>query len=177
MFPRKLDAKSAQGQLDIVVTAPALGERRLTESFVGQGDTIADARLNAMGKFQSASLHVLLASLEDERLGHDQVEWETWSPFRACLGPLLQQWSTPPPIDFGAFLDAIKRRLLAASLSPEVHWHRTFVAVGPDGLIGHESLLDNDDWQPGNEAIAAWPWPRASKPYALRQFTVLRPIS
>jgi hypothetical protein len=176
MFPRKLDAKTAWGQLDIVVSAPALGERRLTESFVGQGNTIAEARANALGKFQSASLHVLLASLEDERLGGNQVEWETWSPFRACLGPLLRQWSTPPPIDFGAFLDGIKRRLLGARLSPEVHWHRMFVAVGPDGVTGHESLLDNEDWQPGIEAIAAWPWPRADKPYALRQFTVLLPM-
>jgi hypothetical protein len=80
-----------------------------------------------------------------------------------------------PAIDFGAFLDAIKRRVLAASLPPEVLWHRTFVAVGPDGLIGHESLLDNEDWSPGREAIIAWPWPRLSKPYALRQFTVLLP--
>jgi hypothetical protein len=47
--------------------------------------------------------------------------------------------------------------------------------VGPDGLIGHESLLDNEDWSPGREAIIAWPWPRLSKPYALRQFTVLLP--
>jgi hypothetical protein len=175
MFPRTLGAKGAYGQLDVVVAAPALGDRRLTESFVGQGDTIASARANAMAKFQRASLHVLLASLEDQRLGGDQVEWESWSGFRACLGPLLRQWSEPPPIDFGAFLDEIERRLLAAPLSPEVHWHRTFVAVGPDGLLTNESLLDNDDWKPGMDAIAAWPWPRASQPYALRHFAVLLP--
>jgi hypothetical protein len=175
LYPSELAPGRARSQLDIVVSSPSLGKRRLVESFAAFGETIHEARAGAMARFMRGSLHVLLAALDDGHGECDQVEWETWGDHRACLGPLLKQWSDPPALDFGGFLDEIKRRLLATPLSPEVHWHRTFVAVGPDRLLGHESLLDNDDWAPGLDLVTSWPWPRAEKAYALRQLVVLVP--
>jgi len=175
VYPSAVTAKSVGGQLDVLVSAPALGPRQIVESFACHGSTIAEGRGLAMKRFAQGSLHALLAALDDPRHGDDQVEWETWGDFRVCLGALLRQWSDDVPIEFGPFLDEIKRRLLASGLSREVHWYRTFVAVGEDRVVGHDALLDNDPWPPGVEAVTSWPWPRAEKPYALRHFFILVP--
>ena len=156
-----------------MISAPVLGGRQIVESFAWFG-TITDGRARAMEKFGRGSLHALLASLGG-RPDDDQVEWETWGDFRVCLGALLRDWSDEVDVDFGPFIDEIKRRLLAANLSREVHWFRTFVAVGKDEIFGHDALLDNEPWAPGEELVTGWPWPRAEQPYALRQFFVLVP--
>jgi hypothetical protein len=175
VFPREISSGAVKGQIEIVVSSPLLGARRIVESFACYGATIAEGRGAALQRFAQGSLHPLMATLEDPRHGSDQVEWETWGDFRVCLGALLRQWSDDVPVEFGPFLDEIKTRLLAAKLSREPHWYRTFVAVGNDGVIGRDALLDNDEWAPGVEAVAGWPWPRAEKPYALRQFVLLIP--
>jgi uncharacterized protein DUF6348 len=175
VHPWAVTAKSTGGQLDVLVSAPALGARQIVESFACHGGTITEGRSLAMKRFAQGSLHVLMAALEDPRHGDDQVEWQAWGNFRVCLGALLREWSDDVPVDFGPFLDEIKRRLLAAGLSREVHWYRTFVAVGKDGLFGHDALLDNDPWPPGSDAVTARRWPRAEKPYALRHFFILVP--
>jgi len=177
VFPRMLTSAGAQGQIDVVVSAPALGERQIIESFAAYAGTVAEARGAAMDRFARGSLHALLATLDDSRHGGDQVEWETWGDFRVCHGALLRQWSSEVAVDFGPFRDEIKARLLAASLSREVHWYRTFVSVGPNGVDGHDALLDNDEWAPGVEAVTTWPWPRAEALYGLRQFFVMVPAT
>jgi hypothetical protein len=176
VFPGSVTRKAANGQLDVVVSAPALGVRQIIESFACYGGTIAEGRANALQRFAEGSLHVLMAALEDPRHGHDQVEWETWGDFRVCLGPLLRQWSTDIDVELGPFIDEIKRRLLAARLTPEVHWYRTFVSVDGNGVFSSaDALLDNDPWPPGVEALRSWAWPRGRKLYALRHFLVLIP--
>jgi hypothetical protein len=175
LYPGTLRAGYAQGQLDVVVSAPVLGQRRMIESFAAAADTIRGAWASAAEKFERGSLHVALAALDEARHGEGQVEWEEWGGFRACLGPLMQLWSDPPAVDFGAFLGEIRRRLLAAPLSREIHWFRTFVAVGPEGVIGHDALLDNETWAPGVDAVTSWSWPAAPMPYALRHLLVLVP--
>ena len=177
VFPRMLTSAGAQGQIDVVVSAPALGERRIVESFAAYAGTLAEARSAAMDRFARGSLHALLATLDDSRHGGDQVEWETWGDFRVCHGALLRQWSSETPVDFAPFLDDIKKRLLAASLSRDVHWYRTFVSVGPNGVDGYDALLDNDEWAPGVDAVTSWPWPRAETLYGLRQFFVMVPAT
>jgi hypothetical protein len=174
VFPRKLTPAGALGQIDIVVSAPALGERRIIESFAGYAGTWPDARSAAMDKFAHGSLPALLATLEDSRHG-DQVEWQTWGDFRVCHGALLRESPPEAGIDFAAFQQELKRRLLAASLSREVHWYRTFVSVGGNGVDGRDGLLDNEEWAPGVDAVTGWAWPAADTPYALRQFFVMVP--
>jgi hypothetical protein len=171
VFPRELVTGKAQLQLDVVV--PTTGERLVVESFAGLGTTIREATADAINKFARASLHVLLAALEGR--ADDQVTWETWGTFRACLGPLLRQWSQTLPVDYAPFLDAVKARLVAAPLSRELHWHRTFVAVGETQLYGFDSLVDNETWPAGAELVESWAWPRGPEAYALRHFIVLVP--
>lgn len=175
VFPRKLTAAGAQGQIDVVVSAPALGERQIIESFAAYAATIPEASDAAMDSFARGSLHALLATLDDSRRGDGEVEWETWGDFRVCHGALLRQWSSEARVAFGPFLDEIKKRLMAAALSREVHWYRTFVSVGPNGVDAHDALLDNDEWAPGVDAVTTWPWPRAEAVYGLRQFFVMVP--
>jgi hypothetical protein len=164
IFPGELVAGKAQLQLDVVVDG-------IVESFAGLGDTIPAATADAMAKFARASLHVLLEVLEGK--GGDQVTWETWGGFRACLGPLLRQWSSAVPVDFGPYLDALKAKL---TLLPRArHVYRTFVAVGPDQLFGFDALLDNEPWPPGVELVQSWSWPPGEPPYALRHLVALVP--
>jgi len=180
-FPSKLTRALAQLQVDIVATCPAvLGERRVVESFAGWAPTIHEAVRTALDKFARGSLHVLLATLAAEPADtSSQVEWETWGPFRACLGPLLRQWSSTTPVQFGPYIDEIRRRVLAAGLPADrAHWFRTFVAVDHSGVLkGHDALLDNEPWAPGSEALAGFPWPRPpeDQPYALRHLVMLVP--
>jgi hypothetical protein len=181
IFPSTLTRATAQLQVDIVATCPAvLGERRVVESFAGWAGTIHEAVRTALDKFARASLHVLLATLAAEPADtSSQVEWETWGPFRACLGPLLRQWSSTTPVQFGPYIDEIRRRVLAAGLPADrAHWFRTFVAVDHTGVLkGHDALLDNAPWAPGSEALAGFPWPRPpeDQPYALRHLVMLVP--
>jgi hypothetical protein len=174
-FPRKLLSERAELQIDFVFSAPKLPGRWVRESFAGLGATIDDAVIEATGKLAKASLHVIMATLEDESLGADQVEWETWGSFRACLGPLLRQWSSKTRVDFAGYLGALKARLVAAPLSADLHFFRTFVAVDKE-VLGFDALLDNETWAPGAELVQSWPWPRADDAYALRHFVALVPV-
>lgn len=177
VFPSRLTRTNAQYQLDVVVPTP--DGRRVVESFAGMGATIADAVAESLNKFARGSLHVLLAALENDS-HDDQVDWEVWGEppdqWRACVGPLLRQWSSKTAVDFAAYLDAVKTALLAAPLSRELHWFRTFVAIGTDGpLLGRDALLDNETWPPGDELLVGWPWPRGEEAYALRHLVALVP--
>jgi hypothetical protein len=175
VFPRELSGDRARLQLDVLLFSPRIGDRHVLESFAGIGATVGEATADALMKFSTGSLHALLATLEDERLGGEQVTWETWGDFRVCLGPTLRQWSDAVRVDFGVYVDGVRDALLATKLSPEIHWHRTFVALKDDQVIGLDSLLDNDPWSPGEALARSWPWPQGPVPYALRQFVVLVP--
>lgn len=172
-FPRAVEHGRVQLQLDVVTP---VGERWINESFAGLGATIHAALGDATRKFASGSLHVLLAALVDRGLGAGQVEWERWGAFDACLGPLLRMWSDTAP-GLGDFLDALRARVVAATLSREVHWLRTFVATDGARILGFDLLLDNDPWPPGVALLQGWPWPASDRTYALRHFLVLVPAT
>jgi Family of unknown function (DUF6348) len=82
LFPSKLTTDVVQLQVDFDTTSPRLGERIVRESFAGYGATIEAAVADTIKKFAASSFHVLMATLEAEALGGNQVEWETWGPFR-----------------------------------------------------------------------------------------------
>lgn len=174
VFPGSVMRDRVQLQLDVVAR---LGDRELIESFAGLGRTIAVAYADAINKLARGSLHAILAVLDRKELGADQVDWETWGRFDACLGPLLRLWSDSAPRSLGAFLDAIKSALLAAELAPTVHWVRTFVAIGADGqLLAYDMLVDNEPWPPGVAIVESWRWPiGGGAAYAVRHFFMLVP--
>ena len=174
VFPSTVKAGRVQLQLDVLAK---VGARDLNESFGGLGVTIHAALTDAVGKLARGSLHVLLATLVERDLGADQVDWERWGEFDACLGPLLRMWSDAAPGRLGDYLDALRDRLLAASLSREPHWVRTFIATDGTEILGLDVLLDNDAFEPGVELARSWAWPKAEGYYALRHFFMLLPVA
>jgi hypothetical protein len=175
LYPRKIAADGAQLQLDLRVSGGPLGPRVLIESVGGWDADLAGAIRGAVQKLAAASLHPILATLVAEPLGADQVHWERWGDWRVCFGPLIQQWARVEGLDFGAFLDHLRDRLLARGLLPEIHWVRVYLAMRAGEVMASEVLLDNDVWPDGQAALAAWPWPRRDGMYSLRSFFVMRP--
>lgn len=172
IFPGRITKGRVQLQLDVVAN---VGGRELIESFGGFGATIHAAIGDTMTKFTGGTLHVLLATLDRKELGAEQVEWEAWGDFDACLGNVLRMWSQGGPPHLGEYLEALKHELLAANLSPEVHWARTYLATDGKEQLGLDMLVDNHTWPPGEKLAREWPWPVADAYYALRHFFMLVP--
>jgi len=172
LFPSHVMRGRVQHQIDVVVRT---GSRHIVESFAGLGTTVATSLADSVQKFSSGSLHVLLAVLVGRPHGGEQVEWERFGDFEMCSGPLLRLWANEPAIRYDQVLDAIKGAL--TPLSSELHWVRTFLAVGEDGKPYEtiDGLLDNDTNERIVEILRGWPWPRAERPYALRHFFMLVP--
>lgn len=84
-------------------------------------------------------------------------------------------WSQGGPPHLAEYIEALKRELLAANLSPEVHWVRTYLATDGKEQLGLDMLVDNDTWSPGEKLAREWPWPVADAFYALRHFFMLVP--
>lgn len=171
VFPGSIKKGRVQLQLDVVVS---VGDRHIVESFGGFGATIGDALGDTLKKLTAGTLHVLLATLDRRELGADQVEWESWGDFDVCLGNVLRMWSQGGP-PLGPYLEALKRELLAADLSREVHWVRTYLATNGTEMLGIDLLLDNQVWPPGEKLVREWAWPASEAYYALRHFFVLVP--
>jgi hypothetical protein len=176
LFPRQLKHQSVELEADFHITASRLGAREVRSSFAGSGPNIVDAIDNAISKFAASSLHFLLATHEDQRLGGEQVEYEDWGPFRVCVGPLLRQWSTETAVDFEKYFDALKALILEQRMSNELHWFELFVGHG-QALMGYDALLDSRPWAPAAKLTREWPWPQVpvDRAYALRNFIVLMP--
>lgn len=180
VFSSRTGAGAFIVQLDVCVETPGLAGRMLVESCAGVGSTIDAAVHDGFSKFCRGALHPVLAALVDESLGHDQVEWETWTRgdeiWRVCMGPLLQQSSVPAAVDYAQFLDALRAQWLVDSpRATEPHWLRVWYMMGPEGRFGAEVLLDNDSWDAGVAVLDAARWPIVGETYALRHFMVLLP--
>jgi hypothetical protein len=169
-----------RAQFDFVVKTTRLAGGTLVESFAGDGPTYRAALEQACGKFERASLHVILASLLDRASCADQVSWETWpnasGAFDACLGPQLLLWAdVSAPI--GPLVDALRERLAQQPLSREVHTLRLFAARDGSKVLADEVLLDGEPWEPGIALCAAYAWPERGDAWATRLFLMLTPRS
>jgi hypothetical protein len=171
-FPGRITKGRVQLQLDLVAK---VGEREIIESFGGFGTTIHEAYGDTIKKLTGGTLHVLLATLDRRELGGEQVEWEAWGDFDACLGSVLRMWSPGGPPHLSEYLEALKRELLASTLTPEIHWVRTYLATDGKEQLGLDMLVDNNTWPPGEKLAREWPWPVTDAYYALRHFFVLVP--
>ena len=172
LFPGLITKERVQLQLDVVAK---VGEREIIESFGGFGTTIHDALGDTIKKLTGGTFHVLIATLDRRELGGEQVEWEQWGDFDACLGSVLRMWSPGGPPNLGEYLDALKHVLLASELAPQIHWVRTYLATDGKEQLGLDMLVDNHTWPPGEKLAREWPWPVADAYYALRHFFVLVP--
>ena len=174
VFPRRLTPAVAQGQIDVLVSAPALGERRIIESFAAYASTLGEARSAAMDRFSRGSLHPLLAALGDARHGADQVEWRpgaaSASAWARCSGSgrprrpstSRRSWTTQAPPAGGV---AVAR----GALVPHVRDRRTERSRRARRAARQRRM------GPRCGRGDQWPWPPSEKPYALRHFFVMVP--
>jgi hypothetical protein len=172
LFPGRITKGRVQLQLDVVAK---VGERDIIESFGGFGATLHAALGDTITKFVGGTLHVLLATLDRRALGAEQVEWEAWGDFDACLGNVARMWHPGGPTSLRDYLDALKHALLDANLASEVHWVRTYLATNGKEHLGMDMLVDNHAWAPGETVVREYPWPVADNYYALRHFFMLVP--
>lgn len=160
-------------QLDIRLAGSALGGRTLIESGAGWGSTVEEAIDVAWKKFLASSFHVLVESMGFSPTSK-QVEWEDWSQFRACLGPLIRYTDTPAVLRFGNLLDEVRARITSLEFSREIHWLRMYF----DSRWGEptvEALLDNEPWAEGERILRTWTMAHEGQGFDVRHFLVLVP--
>ncbi len=151
---------------------------RVTEPFAGQGATWPEALHDAGKKFESGSIHPIVAGLINETLCADQVEWETWAdaggPRRVCLGPMLVLYSRVE-IDLAPVLERLKQAFKAVPASSLAHSFRVFIAHNGDQNLGTEAILDGAPWPAGLEALNAFDWPTSNPVWGVRLFGIVAP--
>ncbi len=160
-------------QLDIRLEGSAFGGRTLVESGAGWGSTVDEAIEVAWKKFIASSFHVLVESMGVAPTS-EQVEWEDWPQFRACLGPLIRYTDTPSVLQFADVIDEVKAAIASLELTREVHWLRMYF----DSRWGEptvEALLDNQPWLEGEAILRAWTMAHEGQGFDVRHFLVLVP--
>ena len=160
-------------QLDICLDGSALVGRTLIESGAGWGSTVGEAIEVAWKKFLGSSFHVLVESMGFAPTS-EQTEWEDWSQFRACMGPLIRYSDTPSGLDFADVIDEVRARIDSLELSCEIHWLRIYF----DSRWGEptvEALLDNEEWTEGETILRMWAMAHEGQGFDVRHFLVLVP--
>jgi hypothetical protein len=174
LSPLAISSEQTRLKLDVVVP---VGTRLLVESVVDSGADMAGAVEATMSKLANASFPVLHAAFGDESRGADRVLWDRWGAWRACVGPLMEQYSRVPDLRFDEFVDHLRARLLPRGLTPEPHWVRVFHARRAGTVLASEVLLDNVSCPDLQADLDAWPWPRTREAHAFRCFFVLLPTT
>jgi hypothetical protein len=166
-------------QVDFVARSARVAGGLICESFAGMGATYAEAMVDALRKFERASLHVMLAALIDRGGCADQVSWEPWAhpsgAFDACLGAQLALYGTAGRAPVGDLIDALRDALAAVPLTREVHALRVFRAMRGAQVVINEVLLDGEPWPEGERICDAHRWPVAEGLWGTRVFVALVP--
>jgi hypothetical protein len=172
-------------QLDIIVF---LGNgETLIESFAGFGDTREAALKWAFEAFCRGTLHVLLhafwpaANCVVSRCD-DLVDIETWKigggPWTVISGPMFLRHSQGSTLVFQPALHpTVKASVEALSPVSDTIWVRAFVANIGNGDRSTEVLLNNDDWDDANVALAALSWEPSDHYYSCRHFLIAKRLS
>jgi hypothetical protein len=159
-----------------------LGNRVLTESFAGFGETIDQSILDGFAKYCRCSSHPILSVFINRNLEPDQVTWEQWGKhdrsWDVCLGPLFL--ISNPPADSHKIITAGNLDTLMASIrdrylsqaTHELHWLRIYYGSVKGQCGGKEVLLDNEPWKPGEEIVDRLIWPRLPDYYSIRIFII-----
>ena len=154
-------------------------KRIIDETFAGQGADVSEGLKDAMHKFSTGTLHVLLAALWGCGDIYP-VTTEKWSwsgkHWIVYLGDLLQGTSTSQTVNHPpGLMDIIESQLKGLDLSSEFHWLRVFYGNIGNGSTQIEVLLDNETWPAAEVAIAAANWQTSRQYYSARHFLILKP--
>ena len=176
LSPFDAGPNGATVRLDVEI---ALSEKyRIMESFGGLGSTEVEAASNALDNFCQSSFHVVLAAFYGSS-DPDQVATETWSlsgvKYQAVIGNYTVRSfdGNGTPIPEEAF-PTLATLIGALPSSEELYWVRLFYCNPGDGEAVTEILLNNEEWNAAQAAIAALPWQRTTWFYSARVFLVLR---
>lgn len=148
----------------------------IEECFAGIGSGQAGFR-DGLQNFMLNSLHVMLAAFwgKDDP---DQVVTETWQIGGKSFSAYIGNFGTRASAGCHAHVPhqlfpAIQSTITKQSISPGLHWIRTFFC-SIKGEPTFEALLDNEEWLPGVECLRSIPWEETSGYYSVRNFLVLR---
>lgn len=176
LTPFDAGPNGATVRLDVEI---AVSEKyRIVESFAGLGATEAEAASSALDNFCQSSFHVVLGAFYGCS-DPDQVVTETWSVsgvnYEAIIGNYTVRSfdgnGTPIPQEVFPTLETLIRALPSTE---ELYWVRLFYCNQGDGGQVTEILLNNEEWNAAQTAVAALPWERNSWFYSARVFLVLR---
>lgn len=172
------DMGTVAGQIDVRLEIAA--GRVLCESFTGIGDTHDERTNDGLLSFTRCSFHVLLAAFFDLP-ANDHVEREEWvidgRRRTVYLGNIATRFGYTQGDDQQPdirFFQHFQRQLEAQPLSPGTHWVRLYHMHHRGENLSNEVLIDNNQWDALQHAMAAYPWPASEQTYDVRLFLVIR---
>jgi len=175
LTPLVAGPNGASARLDVEI---ALSEKyRVLETFAGLGSTTAEAANSAFDNFCQSSFHVVLAAFYGYS-DPEQTTTEKWTvsgvDYDAVIGNYtvrtFQGDGTPIPEQAFSTLENLIRSLPSTE---DLYWVRLFYCNPGDGTQVTEVLLNNEDWDAAQLALAALPWERHPWFYSARVFLVL----
>ncbi len=163
-------------RLDIEVAVS--DKYRVLESFAGIGTATPEAASNAFEVFCRSSFHVILAAFYGH-LDPDQVAAESWSvsgvDYDVVIGNYTVRCFKGNPVFIPEqTFSTLESLIRALPATEDLYWVRLFYCNQGDGAQVTEVLLNNEEWDAAQIAIAALPWERRSWFYSARLFLVLR---
>jgi hypothetical protein len=169
-----MGAHSSVWRLDVLLSLP--DGRLLVESNAGFGKSPDAALGDALNKFATGALHVLLEAF----LGVDtdsQVEEETWesggTSWKAIIGPLLCIGKPPPAMN--QVLDALRDNFASLRASARPHWIRVYRGSLNGRPMTLEVLLDNAPWAALAPGLEPLEWQDGSEFRSQRLFVAVVP--
>ncbi len=149
---------------------------RISEIFVGVGDTEDEAVLDAFRNFSATTLHVLLSSLLNIESDHAyQEEWTIGGNKRQVIvGDMYVHGTVPAPSgELATWYENVVRKIRDQHLGPEIHWIRVYCAQTAGKSAACEVLLDNSVWNGMQTELASIKMPYDSDFYSCRIFLVV----
>lgn len=178
----KSKAAGSTALLELVASAPLLGDHRIIECFAGVGASYEHAKQDAFKKMLMGTLHVLIEALTEHACDDEQVDVEQWrgdaASWKVFLGPLLTQQSSASTLTgpYSALLPELQDLFLRTA-PPGPHWVRIFVGAYGGKVQASEVLLDNEPWDAALSLLEAQPWQCHDEYQSIRHFMLMIPTA
>ncbi len=160
-------------QLDVILEV-GLG-KEIIESCVGLGMDEDTAIKDAWKNFLSNSFHVLLSAFFTREFD-DQINRYQWliggRKYDVVMSQIGLRGQAPDPLPMD-WLDQFEELVKKQTLPSGIHWMRLYYAQSQREAISTEILLDNDTWQPVENAVRSFDFPKTNDFLSVRVFVVV----
>src|SRR5262249_17877172 len=126
-----------------------------------------------------SSFHVIFRALIRNE-PDEQIEVERWTigdaHYDTFIGNLTLRGNPPDSLGsewFHAFEAVVRDSRLAGDL----HWLRLYFGQWKNEPRCVEVLLDNDTWEPVQQRMVSFDWPKSEEFYSARHFMILRRVT